>query len=97
MAQASLRTWEPALRMPRGNSKRRIRLLTARDNNYHYDQNGNLFKTIADGNSIEYQYNIANRLSAVYFEDGTELQYLYDGRKLLLDIQRVVQKLLQTQ
>ena len=62
------------------------RLLTAGGDNYQYDQNGNLvFKTIADGIRTEYQYNTANRLSAVYFEDGTELQYLYDGygRKVL--------------
>jgi len=56
------------------------RLLRAGGTGYDYDANGNLvFKVKQDGTRTEYQYNAANRLDAVYFEDGTDLQYAYDG------------------
>lgn len=47
---------------------------------YAYDQNGNLVRRITpNGDIIEYDYNVLNRLTHIYYPDGNIVSYTYDN------------------
>ncbi|HET7616784.1 MAG TPA: hypothetical protein VFK27_07445, partial [Bacillales bacterium] len=49
------------------------------DSRYTYDSNGNLIQKESGEGTVKYNYTPDNLLSGVFFSDGRQVSYQYDG------------------